>query len=139
MAVDKKTERTQQKRRPFGVAQTRLAVNKEIEGYHLRWINDEPGRVEQAMESGYSFVEAEEVGKVAREDNRVRELVGVARDEKSPMYAYLMKIPQEFYLEDRGIIENQNKQIENAIKQGKINQSAGDGRYVPSGGISYKP
>ena len=139
MAIDKKTnERAQVKRRPFGVPVQRLGVSKDIPGYHLRWVNDEPGRVEQALESGYQFVDPEEVGKVAREDNKVRELVGVARDDRNPLYAYLMKIPEEFYLEDRAVLENQNKSIENAIKSGKLNSQSGDGRYVPEGGISYK-
>ena len=138
MAIERKTERAQQKRRPFGVRQQRLSVNQDLPGYHLRWIVDEPGRIEAAQESGYTFVEPAEVGKVGREDNKVRELSGVQRDDRTPQYQYLMKIPEAFYLEDRAAIEQQNKAIEDAIKGGKVNVEAGDGRYIPKEGISYK-
>jgi hypothetical protein len=133
-----KTERQRQKRRPFGVPVSKLSVNGLIEGYHLRWINDEPGRISNAQDSGYSFVEPSEVGRESREDNKVKELVGVQRDEKTPMFAYLMKIPMEFYLEDRALMNEQLDEIDNAIRGGKIDRQVGDGRYVPEGGISYK-
>lgn len=133
-----KTERQRQKRRPFGVPVSKLSVNELIEGYHLRWINDEPGRIANAQDSGYLFVEPSEVGRESREDNKVKELVGVQRDEKTPMFAYLMKIPMEFYLEDRQLLNEQLDEIDNAIRGGKIDRQAGDGRYVPEGGISYK-
>ena len=135
----RKNERSQEKRRPFGVARQRLTVNQDIPGYHLRWIVDEPGRIEAALEAGYTFVEPSEVGKQAREDNKIRELSGVQRDDKTPQYSYLMKVPEEYYLEDRAAIEKQNKDIERAIKGGKVNPEANDGRYIPDGGISYKP
>ena len=133
---EKVVERKSQKRRPFGVPVSRLSINVEIPGYHLRWINDEPGRIPRSQESGYAFVEPEEVGRVSN-DNRVSELVGVQRD-GSPMVAYLMKIPTEFYLEDRGLLESRQKDIDDAVRRGKLGQQSGDGRYVPDGGISYK-
>jgi hypothetical protein len=131
--------RKSEKRRPFGVPVSRLSVSVEIEGMHLRWINDEPGRIPHAQESGYAFVSPEEVGRVSREaDERVRELVGTHRDQKTPMYAYLMKIPMEYYLEDRAVLNEQVDDIDDAIRKGRTDRPLGSDRYVPDGGISYK-
>lgn len=133
----KKEERTRAKRRPFGVPTSRLGVYKEIEGFHLRWVNDEPGRLSLAQESGYEFVAPEEVGR-SDEGTQVKELVGVSRDEVTPMYAYLMKIPMEWYLEDKQARDLIQDKFDDAIRQGQLERQAGDGRYVPDGGISYK-
>jgi hypothetical protein len=132
--VTSETVRKQEKRRPFGVPVSRLSVSQEIEGYHLRWINDEPGRIALAQESGYSFVEPHEVGRTG--EDKVKELSGVQRDERTPMYMYLMKIPMEFYLEDRNVLKSQQDNIDDAIRGGKL--VSGENRYVPEGGISYK-
>ncbi len=132
-----KTTRTREKRRPFGVPVSRLSIAQEIEGYHLRWVNDEPGRLHQAQESGYEFVEPAEVGRSDRDDNRVKELAGTLRD-GSPMFTYLMKIPTEWYLEDRELVNQQADKIDDAIRSGRLEKQNGDGRYIPSSGITYK-
>lgn len=140
MAIDKtvnKEVRTREKRRPFGVPVSRLSVFKEIPGYHLRWVNDEPGRIALAMESGYTFVSPEEVGR-AGDDGKVKEQAGTQRDGSTPLFMYLMKIAQEFYEEDRDSLNSQIDKIDEAIRGGKLDRQAGDGRYVPEGGISYK-
>lgn len=133
-----KQERKREKRRAFGVPRSRLSVSKEIEGYHLRWINDEPGRLQQALDSDYSFVTPEEVGRIStdRDDQRVKEHVGVGRDDRTPMYAYLMKIPLEWYEEDkkeRGYLQDK---FDEAIRQGTL--EASPNQYVPTGGIKYQ-
>lgn len=133
----KTTTRSQEKRRPFGVPVSRLSIFKEIDGYHLRWINDEPGRLALAQESGYTFVEPSEVGRASNDDNMVKELVGTQRD-NSPMFAYLMKIPMEYYLEDRNLMDNKLDKIDDSIRRGNYERQSGDGRYVPDGGITYK-
>ena len=141
MAVSKevtKEVRTREKRRPFGVPVSRLSVYVDVPGFHLRWINDEPGRLALALQSGYSFVEPEEVGRVGDEANRVKEQAGVQRDGSTPLFMYLMKIPQEYYEEDRTLLDGQVDKIDEAIRAGKLEKQSGDGRYVPSGGISYK-
>lgn len=143
MAVDKSVEvkesRKREKRRPFGVPVSRLGVSQDIEGFHLRWVNDEPGRLHAAQESGYSFVEPEEVGRESKDgDSRVKELVGVQRNEKDPMYAYLMKIPMEWYLEDQEHRNTAQDKFDEAIRKGMLDAHPGDNRYIPEGGISYK-
>jgi hypothetical protein len=136
---DKVSEvRTLEKRRPFGVANSKLGINREIEGYHLRWINDTPGRLAMAQDSGYEFVTPDEVGRVPldREKTKVKELVDTTSKDGNPTYAYLMKIKQEWYEEDKKIREEQQDQFDDAIRAGSIENSAG--RYVPKGGITYK-
>ena len=126
------------KRQPFGVARSKLNVNQPIEGYHLRWINDEPGRIQQALDGGYSFVEPDEVKHESNDENKVKVLGGSQRNGIDPMYQYLMKIPMEYYLEDKEFSKQQVDRIDDAIKGGKISLESGDNRYIPSGGISIK-
>jgi len=141
-AVNRESEkgRARNKRRHFGAPQSRLSIFKDIEesGFHPRWINDSPGRLHQAQESGYTFVEPAEVGREAGDENKVKELAGVQRDGVTPMFAYLMKIPMEWYLEDREALDESTSKIDDAIRNGRLEKTAGDGRYVPNGGITYK-
>ena len=131
------TERVRNKRKPFGVARLKLSIDKQLEGYHYRWVNDEPGRIASAQSGDYAFAEPLEVGREETEDGRVRELVGTNKDGSS-MYAYLMRIPLDFYLEDQQEKQAYLDDVDNAIRGGKIDSRSGDGRYVPDGGISFK-
>lgn len=140
MTEEKKTvakaARANEKRRPFGVKVGRLAIFEDIPGYHLRWINDEPGRLNLADQSGYSFVSPEEVGRAPTESGRCVELVGLQRDNSTPMYAYLMKIPMEWYEEDKAAREQLQDNFDNAIRAGQLDRQNGDGRYVKN--VTYK-
>jgi len=134
----KETARAQTKRIPFGTPRTRLSLNTQLEGFHYRWVNDQPGRLSQAQEGGYSFAEPAEVGKEPTENNRVFELVGLQKDGVNPLYAYLMKIPKEWYLEDDKVKQSQLDQIDAAIKGGKADDGNRENRYIPTAGISIK-
>jgi len=127
------------KRKSFGSAQLKLQVDQTIDGFHIRWVNDEPGRLQYAQDCGYSFVEPEEVKWEANKESRIKVLAGTQKDKITPMYTYLMKLPMEYYLEDKKLYMEKNKQFEDAIRGGKLDREPGDGRYIPSGGISYKP
>jgi hypothetical protein len=137
--VKKEANVTRNKRRPFGVPQSKLSISKQLEGYHYRWINDSPGRIAQALEGAYVFVTPDEVGRDSRDGDvdKVRELAGTNKD-GSAMYAYLMRLPLEYYYEDKKIATDYLNEIDSAIKGGRINQTAADKRYVPREGISYK-
>jgi len=112
---------------PFGVARTKLNVPMELEGYHLHWVNDSAGRIQEAQRGGYTFVEPKEVG--APEDgSQVKRLVGKNED-GSAMYAYLMKIEMEFYHEDQQLIQSEVDRFDSAIKRGTLEEKAGDNRY----------
>jgi hypothetical protein len=130
-------DRPQRKERiPFGVPRSKLAVNVVIPGKHLHWINDSAGRIFEAEQGGYEFVTPQEIGSSDRE-TQVRKLVG-RNEDGSPLYAYLMKIDQEWYEEDQQIIQNQLDDIDAAMKQGRFEEKPGDRRYVPTSGISIK-
>ena len=50
---------SRKERIPLGVPRKKLEA-KEIAGFHLHWVNDYPGRVQEALGSGYEFVSEEE-------------------------------------------------------------------------------
>lgn len=136
--IEAKTEpKSRNKRIPFGVPRSKLSVPNPIEGYHLRWVNDIPGRLLAALEGGYSFVEPNEVGYEEDKENKVKRLVD-RTDNGEPLYAYLMKLALEFYHEDKALKSGQLDQLDNAIRKGQTDRSSGDNRYVPDGGISIK-
>lgn len=122
-----KVERPRErKRNVFNGTQGKLQVGKEIPGFHLHIFNDTPGRIQAATEAGYEFVKPEEVDGVM--DNvtsrnteigdKVRFLVG-AGDKGEPMYAYLMKIKQEWWEEDQAALQAKNDKTDAAIRTGK--------------------
>ena len=119
-----------------------MAVQNEIPGYHLCWMNDD-GNVENAVNSGYEFVargETELVYGVTPLNvdlaDKIKQKVGT-NEAGHPLYAYLMKIKQEWHEEDMAEIAEENKRIEEAIAGGNINGNAGqDGRYTSN--ISIK-
>jgi hypothetical protein len=130
------------RRNSIGVPRLTLAVKFEIPGHHLCWMNDD-GNVEQALDSGYEFVtrgETELESGVTPSNvdisDKIKQKVGTTQ-QGDVLYAYLMKIKQEWFEEDMAAIEAQNRQVEDAIASGNINGSVGqDGRY--NAGISIK-
>ena len=141
-------KRTRKKRGTFNGTEGKLSVAHLIDGYHLHILNDVPGRISQAIDSGYEFVTPDEVGGATNNNvtsrntdlgDKVRFLVG-HNDQGNELFGYLMKIPQEWYDEDQQLLQGRNDKVDNAIRKGKVvaeGQSA-DGFYVPSGGISMK-
>ena len=126
----------QKKRVPFGVPRAKLTVANQIQGFHLHVVNDEGGRISQAMEGGYEFVLPAEVGSDSKESH-VKWLVGKQED-GSALFGYLMKIREDWYEEDQKAVNATQDQFDIAIKKGTLEQSPGDHRYVPDGGISIK-
>ena len=111
----------ERQRVPMSVPVQRLEV-PEIPGYHLHWINDYPGRVDAALDNGYEFVSAGEVGKtsfnVGATEGQIKHSVGV-QENGDPLYAYLMKIRQEWYDEDQSAKSQREQQVDAAIKSGR--------------------
>ncbi len=121
-------ERPRQTQRiPFGVPQTRLGVDVQIPGYKLYWTNDEGGAIERAQAGGYQFVTPAEIGGSSKESQEKR-LVGIHKD-GSPMYAYLMKIEQEFWDEDQAALQRIQDQFDHDIQRGSLEAVPGDNRY----------
>lgn len=126
-------ERAPRKRIPFGAPRTKLEVPYKPEGYHLHWVNDDAGRIFAAQQGYYDFVTPEEVGMDKTEDNKVKVLVG-KNAQNGPLFAYLMKIKQEYYEEDRKLINTRQDDFEKALKKLGNNQN-GEHGYVPKEGI----
>ena len=130
------------RRNSFGAPKLSMAVTVEVPGHHLCWMNDN-GNVEKALEGGYDFVSKHETeiengvspSNVDMTD-RIKLKVGTLEG-GAPLYAYLMKIKNEWYEEDQNSIESENRKIEEAIAGGNINGSIGqEGKY--NAGISIK-
>ena len=130
------------RRNSIGVPRLTLAVKFDIPGHHMCWMNDD-GNVESALDSGYEFVtrgETELENGVSPSNvdmgDRIKQKVGTTQ-QGDVLYAFLMKIKNEWHEEDMAAIELQNKQVEDAIVSGSINGAVGqDGRY--NAGISIK-
>lgn len=118
----------------FGVPKTKLGVKLSVPGYHLYWCNDIDNQMMEAQAGGYEFVTAKEIGEI-RDDSQVRRLVGTKKD-GSPLYAYLLKIRDEWHEEDKAQLGKLDDQFEAAIRRGKLMEQPGDARY--DGGIKLR-
>lgn len=137
-AAAQKATGSTRKRRPLSVPMRKMEL-PEIPGFHVHWINDYPGRVEQAQDGGYEFVAREEVRLNERGPtptdtdlgSRVSMVVG-SNGDGTPLRAYAMKIKNEWYEEDQKVLQNRNNQIDESIRRGKQQvegESAGDARH----------
>lgn len=114
---------TRDRRKPFGSQVQKLAYEARV-GYHRHWFNDSPGRIETALEAGYTHVEDKDGKKVSR-------VVGISPG-GGPQMGFLMEVPQEWYDEDMARQAAVNAEREAAIRSGSVNGQPGkDGVYVP--------
>lgn len=128
----------------FNGTSGKLQVHGTIPGYHMHIFNDTAGRIEEALSAGYEFVSPDEIGGVATNvtskntdlGDRVRFLVGSAEG-GNPLYAYLMKIRQEWFDEDQTELQGVNDRVDTAIRAGQNTKagSSSEGFYVPREGI----
>lgn len=141
-----KPERPNRNRSAFNGTDGKLKVNKpNLPGYHLHILNDYPGRIDEAVSKGYEFVSPGEVGGTSVNvvdhntdiGDKVRFLVG-RNEQGGPLYAYLMKIRQEWYDEDQAELQKRNDLIDTSIRKGQLSTGGTDGFYVPRGGITMK-
>ena len=131
-------------RAKVGVHRLKLHAEGIPAGYHAHWVNDDPGRIEQLMDRGYKFLgrDGVVVGENAQDgntslDTRVSRVVGTTT-QGTPKVSYLMVIPMEFYSEDMDAQREEDEGLYREIREGQTARKAGDGRYVPPGGISLK-
>ena len=139
-AQSKDDQRAARKRIPMSIPRLKLHVPEGIcPGFHLHWFRDEPGRIAQAVQGGYEFVDAVEDGvdilnnSLANTDHdsgntdlgtRVS-IYGGADEKGNAQRLYLMKIRQEWFEEDQESIQAQNDNNERTIRQGRINSGKG--------------
>ena len=131
------------KRIPMSVPRPKLST-PDLAGHHAHWVNDYPGRVLQAQDAGYLFVDKAEaaitsgdlaggsIGVGSDMGSRVSQVVGKNED-GSPLRAYLMKIPNQYYEEDQRDSQARVDNIHSAMKDGKQSVDGdGSNRYVKS-------
>ncbi len=137
----RKTEKADGKttRRRFGGRRQKLQV-EPIDGYRLRWINDQDGRIQDAIEGGYEFVEKSEIpegvgdGQIHQDNSDLNSRVSKVVSRGEPIIrAFLMKIKEEYYLEDQAAKEEVNKATDEAMRMGSPSGNVVDNQYVPEG------
>lgn len=124
------------KRTPLGSVEQKMA-RKPSPGMVGRWINDVNDRIARALRGDWKHV-MESTGIDGEEKKPVSMVVGTKED-GTPMVAYYMEIPREFYEEDQAAKLEQVDRIDDAIRHGTTAGEHGtDGRYVPKQGISVR-
>lgn len=128
------------KRHAFGTAQSKLAVENTDPNFHYHWINDVPGRIDEAMAGGYEFVKREEVsllpGVTPRNSapgDQVSAIVGKNED-GTALRAYLMKIPLEWYEENQKIIQDRVNLTDAAIREGRVTADTNSSKFYHKSG-----
>lgn len=132
-------------RRPMSTARQRFQT-PEIPGYHSHWFKED--NVPLAIDAYYEFVDRSEVnmnqlnvaegGKSTGTDLGSRvSLIADKTESGSPVRAYLMKIPVEYWNEDQKEIEQRNSGIMQAIFGDEAKVDTGDG-LKPIGNESYR-
>lgn len=128
--LEEKVTRLRKERVPIGVPEKKWSCPVN-DGYHYRVFNDNwmtrPGNIQKAKAAGYEFVDSES-------DRQKPQIVGT-NDNGTAITGYLMRIPQEIFDEDQKAKQKEVDRIDEQIKAGSLQQSAGDRRYIPSTGI----
>lgn len=153
--VDSKIEKNSRRSRPvIKQRQERIPLGKRFskltvpnrQGYQRRWLNDKPGRIEDAKNGGWSLVDdpSLKVGNSSDDGNSelgsaVSRTVGV-HEGGGQMRAYLMEIPQNMYNEDQQNKSTRRINVEKSIIRGDDQYNIRDERgreqrgYVPLSG-----
>jgi hypothetical protein len=118
---------------PMSAGTPRLDV-PEREGYQRRWFRGDVGRVQRAMQAGWTFVDTSDVklnnfdlgGDAKASGNtdlgtRVSVISGDEADSTGqPSRMYLMECPDELYEYGRSFLEDRNESVAEALRGGKI-------------------
>lgn len=131
---------------PMSVAMRKLEV-PEIPGFHTHWIKE--SNIPRALAAYYTFVEDHEVPINQRNPgmstdqsgntdlgSRVSIAAGIGADSK-PERLYLMKLEEQYWLEDRAKIDDRNASMMGQIFRGEkildkdeVSKDVKDNRYV---------
>lgn len=127
------------RRIPMSTPRRKLEIMQEIPGYHMHWFRDD--KVAQALDAGYIRVQRNEVslnvnnpgakpgsdGNTALDSNV--SIVGGKTDDGDPIGLTLMKIQEEYFLEDQKVLEQHNIQKMQSIFENEMILSK-DGRMA---------
>ena len=125
------TDRNESGRRarvPLGIKQSNLIASARA-GYQRRWVNDTPGRLQQAIEGGYEHVSQDPTAKSQDLGVKTSRIVGTKED-GTAMQAFLMEIPADWYEEDQKAKQKPLDEFEQALK----GKPAIEGAYIPRSG-----
>jgi len=107
--IEQAIERIRKIRKPFDSAMSqKLALAPRI-NYHRHWFNDVAGRIDEATNSGWSYV------KNPRDGTPLKRVVGTGRD-NGVLWAYAMELPEVFWQEEMDARHRQAKDKVDAIK-----------------------
>lgn len=140
----------ERKRIPMNVPMQKLEV-QEIPGYRMYWFRGEPSRLARAEQAGYEYVQRGEIelnsvglaDSAADGNTDMGGMVSVAAgdmvgEDKQPLRLILMKIKEEWAVENDQILEDRNEAVAAALRGGQIGnekdvtQADRDARYVGS-------
>ena len=110
----------------FNGTRGKLQVGNLITGYHLYFFNDEPGRIQAALDAGWEFVSPSEVGYAASNVTNTNvdlgdrvSVIGSKNDMGQPVKQILLKIKEEWWDEDQADIQSRNDKTDASIRRGK--------------------
>lgn len=123
-----------------GAIPRRIPVSGEIPGYHLHVVNDSPGNIVELQNRGYEFVDRSDatihklIVPEAESRNtdfgdKIRFYVGV-NELNQPLYAYLMKIRQEWYDEDCDALNAASREYLSSPPQRESGYVAREGIHI---------
>ena len=131
---------------PFGSHRTKLQLSQKDSqtfkerGQVVRWFNDQDGRVEAALQGGWTFVNPEDVPSLGvsglHEENsdlnsKVSKVVSRASRSSSPIRAYLMSIQKEWYDEDQAAKARVNDEVDMALRPTDQGGQSIESGYTP--------
>jgi len=129
---DKNVQKAQERKRvPMSIPRRKLEV-PERPGYVRYWMNDYPGRIQQALQGGYDFVKTTDVdinNSSTGADSTLSgntdmgtniSLVVGKTEQGGPLRAYLMEIKAEYYNEDQAYIQDRVDLVDKTIRRGKF-------------------
>jgi hypothetical protein len=124
---------TRRTRRPFGMHAMKLAA--EIRpGFHRHWFNDKGDRIREATDAGYTHV-LNEAGKPIEKIVNSHNSGGLGSTR-----AFLMEIPEEWWIEDQVTEQEHIDQFETEIRRGNVGDDSmpgKDGRYLKKADIRF--
>lgn len=107
------------------------------EGYTRRWVNDDPGRITEMLDKGYSFVvdnvDGDEAIRSTDQGTRKSQVVGRQKD-GSAVAGYLMEQEDSLYSEDQQTKEEARTRKEEQIRRVQGKDGIGGSAYDPTNG-----
>lgn len=118
-----------------GALDRQTMVAPQRAGFYRRFVNDNKGRIDMLLQKGYYFVSKNQEGSFLPTDSLSKAFVKRAgtKEDGTPLFGYLMELPEDMYREDQQAKENRILAKEEVIRNG-----SGDGTGL-SPDVSYDP